>query len=104
MHVGIVEVSCQSQRGQNQHITPGMDEDLLAIAAVNESAHQTESKTETLDGDEGDAEMWDDTMVYGLHWITLTAKRWWMMRMRMKKSMNLQVRKRVILTGQQKWF
>jgi hypothetical protein len=45
----------------------GMDyEDLPAIAAVDESAHQTESETETLDGHDGDAEMWDDTMVYGL--------------------------------------
>ena len=42
----------------------GMDcEDLPAIAAVDESAYQTESETETLDGD---AEMGDDTMVYGL--------------------------------------
>lgn len=49
---------------------PGMDcDDLPVIAAVDESAHQTESETETLDGDDGndgDAEMWDDTMVYGL--------------------------------------
>ena len=45
---------------------PGMDVDLPAIAAVDESAHQTESETETLDGDDGDAEMWNDTMVYGL--------------------------------------